>query len=99
LNSIDPRFDGDRGPLPGELRALGAWTDVYNLTKLHSALSGITPFQRLNSLLRNDTWTWGLSGPELWVKEDLLRLMSLCNQKSGASVHLGVYCLNCSATD
>ena len=35
--------------------AIGPWTDGYNLTRPHSALGGISPFQRLNNLLGNDT--------------------------------------------
>jgi transposase InsO family protein len=31
------------------------WTDAYNRTRPHSALGGITPFQRLNNLLGNDS--------------------------------------------
>ena len=36
-------------------QAIGPWTQAYNLTRPHSALGGITPFQRLNNLLGNDT--------------------------------------------
>jgi len=36
-------------------QAIGPWTDAYNLTRPHSALGGITPFQRLNNLIGNDT--------------------------------------------
>jgi transposase InsO family protein len=36
-------------------QAIGPWTDAYNLTRPHSALGGISPFQRLNNLLGNDT--------------------------------------------
>ena len=35
--------------------AIGPWTDAYNLTRPHSALGGIAPFQRLNNLLGNDS--------------------------------------------
>lgn len=35
--------------------AIGPWTDGYNLTRPHSALGGISPFQRLNNLLGNDS--------------------------------------------
>ena len=35
--------------------AIGPWTHAYNLTRPHSALGGISPFQRLNNLLGNDT--------------------------------------------
>lgn len=33
---------------------IGPWTDAYNRTRPHSALGGISPFQRLNNLLGND---------------------------------------------
>jgi transposase InsO family protein len=36
-------------------QAIGPWTDAYNLTRPHSALGGISPFQRLNNLLGNDS--------------------------------------------
>jgi transposase InsO family protein len=36
-------------------QAIGPWTDAYNLTRPHSALGGIPPFQRLNNLLGNDS--------------------------------------------
>jgi transposase InsO family protein len=36
-------------------QAIGPWTDAYNLTRPHSALGGISPLQRLNNLLGNDT--------------------------------------------
>jgi transposase InsO family protein len=36
-------------------QAVGPWTDAYNLTRPHSALGGISPFQRLNNLLGNDS--------------------------------------------
>lgn len=32
-----------------------AWIDNYNLSRPHSALKGLAPFQRLNNLLGNDT--------------------------------------------
>lgn len=35
--------------------AAGPWTDAYNTTRPHSAIGGISPFQRLNNLLGNDT--------------------------------------------
>lgn len=36
-------------------QAIGPWTDAYNLTRPHAGIGGITPFQRLNNLLGNDT--------------------------------------------
>src|SRR5690606_32890618 len=36
-------------------QAIGPWTDAYNRTRPHSALGGISPFQRLNNLLGNDS--------------------------------------------
>jgi transposase InsO family protein len=38
-------------------QAIGPWTDAYNLARPHSGIGGTTPFQRLNNLLGNDTWT------------------------------------------
>ena len=35
-------------------QAIGPWTESYNLTRPHSAIGGISPFQRLNNLLGND---------------------------------------------
>ena len=35
-------------------QAIGPWIDAYNLTRPHSAIGGISPFQRLNNLLGND---------------------------------------------
>jgi transposase InsO family protein len=35
--------------------AIGPWTDVYNLSRPHSGISGLTPWARLNNLLGNDT--------------------------------------------
>lgn len=35
--------------------AIGPWTDAYNLTRPHSAIAGLTPWQRVNNLLGNDT--------------------------------------------
>ena len=36
-------------------QAAADWTNAYNLIRPHSAIGGITPFQRLNNLLGNDT--------------------------------------------
>lgn len=36
-------------------QAIGPWTDAYNLTRPHAGIGGISPFQRLNNLLGNDT--------------------------------------------
>ena len=36
-------------------QTVGPWTNAYNLARPHSALGGITPFQRLNNLLGNDS--------------------------------------------
>jgi transposase InsO family protein len=36
-------------------RAVGPWTDAYNRDRPHSAIGGISPWQRLNNLLGNDT--------------------------------------------
>ncbi|MBE1206655.1 integrase core domain-containing protein, partial [Aminobacter carboxidus] len=35
-------------------KAIHHWAANYNLTRPHSALGGISPFQRLNNLLGND---------------------------------------------
>jgi transposase InsO family protein len=35
--------------------AVGPWTDAYNLIRPHAGIAGISPFQRLNNLLGNDT--------------------------------------------
>ena len=35
--------------------AIGPWTDAYNLARPHSGISGLTPWQRVNNLLGNDT--------------------------------------------
>lgn len=35
--------------------AIGPWTDAYNLTRPHAGIGGISPWQRLNNLLGNDT--------------------------------------------
>ncbi|CAN7375802.1 IS481 family transposase [Phenylobacterium sp. LjRoot225] len=36
-------------------KAVGPWTDSYNLTRPHSGIKGFTPWQRVNNLLGNDT--------------------------------------------
>jgi transposase InsO family protein len=36
-------------------RAIGPWTDSYNLRRPHSGIKGLTPWQRVNNLLGNDT--------------------------------------------
>ena len=36
-------------------RAIGPWTDAYNLARPHSGIKGLTPWQRVNNLLGNDT--------------------------------------------
>jgi transposase InsO family protein len=36
-------------------QAIQPWTDAYNLTRPHSAIAGLTPWQRLNNLLGNDS--------------------------------------------
>lgn len=36
-------------------QAIGPWTDAYNLSRPHSAIPGITPWQRVNNLLGNDS--------------------------------------------
>jgi transposase InsO family protein len=35
-------------------RAIGPWTDTYNLCRSHSGIGGLTPWQRVNNLLGND---------------------------------------------
>lgn len=35
--------------------AVGPWTDGYNTVRPHSAILGLTPWQRVNNLLGNDT--------------------------------------------
>ena len=37
------------------LSAIRPWTDAYNLSRPHSAIGGIPPWQRLNNLLGNDS--------------------------------------------
>lgn len=36
-------------------QAVGPWTDAYNLIRPHAGIGGISPFQRLNNLLGNDS--------------------------------------------
>jgi transposase InsO family protein len=36
-------------------QAIGPWTDAYNLTRPHAGIAGLTPWQRVNNLLGNDT--------------------------------------------
>ena len=35
--------------------AIGPWTDAYNLCRPHAGIAGLTPWQRVNNLLGNDT--------------------------------------------
>ena len=35
--------------------AIGPWTDAYNLNRPHAGIGGLTPWQRVNNLLGNDT--------------------------------------------
>ena len=35
--------------------AIGPWTDAYNLARPHSGIKGLTPWQRVNNLLGNDS--------------------------------------------
>jgi transposase InsO family protein len=35
--------------------AVAAWTDAYNLARPHAGIGGLTPWQRVNNLLGNDT--------------------------------------------
>lgn len=35
-------------------RSIRPWTDAYNLTRPHSGIAGLTPWQRVNNLLGND---------------------------------------------
>jgi transposase InsO family protein len=37
------------------IHAIGPWTDAYNLARPHSGIAGLTPWQRVNNLLGNDT--------------------------------------------
>ena len=36
-------------------QAIHAWTDAYNTSRPHAGIGGITPWQRVNNLLGNDT--------------------------------------------
>ena len=36
-------------------RAIGPWTNSYNLTRPHAGIAGLTPWARVNNLLGNDT--------------------------------------------
>ena len=36
-------------------QAIKPWTDAYNLARPHSGIKGLTPWQRVNNLLGNDT--------------------------------------------
>lgn len=36
-------------------RAIRPWTDTYNLDRPHAGIKGLTPWQRVNNLLGNDT--------------------------------------------
>ena len=36
-------------------QAIRPWTDAYNLRRPHSAIAGLTPWQRVNNLLGNDS--------------------------------------------
>jgi len=36
-------------------KAIKPWTDAYNLNRPHSGIGGLTPWQRVNNLLGNDT--------------------------------------------
>ncbi|MBP6546545.1 MAG: integrase core domain-containing protein, partial [Phenylobacterium sp.] len=35
-------------------QAIKPWTDAYNLSRPHSGIAGLTPWQRVNNLLGND---------------------------------------------
>jgi transposase InsO family protein len=35
--------------------AIGPWTDAYNLCRPHAGIGGLTPWQRVNNLVGNDT--------------------------------------------
>ena len=36
-------------------KAIGPWTDAYNLARPHAGIGGLTPWQRANNLLGNDS--------------------------------------------
>lgn len=36
-------------------QAIGHWTDTYNLNRPHAGIGGLTPWQRVNNLLGNDS--------------------------------------------
>jgi transposase InsO family protein len=36
-------------------QAIGPWTDAYNLARPHAGIGGLTPWQRMNNLLGNDS--------------------------------------------
>ncbi len=36
-------------------QAIGPWTDAYNLARPHAGIGGLTPWQRVNNLLGNDS--------------------------------------------
>ena len=36
-------------------QAIKPWTNAYNLNRPHSGIAGLTPWQRVNNLLGNDT--------------------------------------------
>ncbi|PVM85442.1 integrase core domain-containing protein, partial [Caulobacter endophyticus] len=36
-------------------KAIKPWTDAYNLVRPHSGIKGLTPWQRANNLLGNDS--------------------------------------------
>ncbi|MDO8911156.1 MAG: integrase core domain-containing protein, partial [Phenylobacterium sp.] len=36
-------------------QAIEPWTRTYNLHRPHSGIAGLTPWQRVNNLLGNDT--------------------------------------------
>lgn len=36
-------------------QAIKPWTQAYNLHRPHSGIAGLTPWQRVNNLLGNDT--------------------------------------------